>query len=485
MAGGSPVGLAGMRTHPVSRGALCPLGFGAHQLLWHPTRLRTVHPRGTAASWDEARAAFAKASTEGPVAIVDGFPGRAASSVFESFIQKRNGIYRVALGSETRGLTPYEAWTGVPADALGYDFDNAQTIVSFGAPLLDGWGTPGRFTRLWAARAAGQRDPQLRLIQAETSLSRTGARAWRRITIRPGSEAALAAGIARVLLEEKLVSARGPMPPLTLDESAQQSGISADSIRDLARTIVAHSPAVAIAVDENPAVAALNVALGAVGAPGGIVQRSKRTKPSISAEAELPRLRAVLIDSTVPWDFVPKTDAEVFRFAAWDGGSTRTDWLLPAPAFLEELTDVPAAPGSAVATYAVASALVKPPAEVLSAAQFLQSIDPALIPVENVIHARCQELFRGRRGTVCAQESMPIAKIASVEKLEEQLRNGAVWIDEPQNFGALRSELKEWPANPAVPLSRSAEWRAPVLPPLATKLYEESSLLERREGRNA
>jgi hypothetical protein len=485
MAGGSPVGLAGMRTHPVSQGALCPLGFGAHQLLWHPARLRTVRHRGTATSWDEARAAFAKASSEGPVAVVDGFPGRAASSVFESFIQKRGGIYRVAFGSETRGLTPYETWTGVPADALGYDLEGAQTIVSFGAPLLDGWGTPGRFTRLWTERAAGQTDPQLRLIQVETSLSRTGARSWRRITIRPGSEAALAAGIARVLLEEKLVSARGPMPPLTVDESAQQVAIGADALRDLARTIAARLPAVAIATDDNPAVAALNIVLGAVGARGGIVQRSKATKPSISAEAELPRLRAVLIDSTVPWEFVPKTDAEVFRFAAWDGGSTRADWLLPAPAFLEELTDVPTAPTSAIATYAVAAGQVKPPAEMLSAAQFLQSIDPAVIPIESVIHARCQELFRARRGTVCGRESTPVAKIATVQKFEEQLRDGAVWIDEPQKFGALRCELREWPPKTAVPVTRTAQWRAPVLPPLATKLYEESSLQERLDGRNA
>jgi hypothetical protein len=39
-----------------------------------------------------------------------------------------------------------------------------QTIVSFGTPLLDGWGIPGQFTRLWAEQAAGQNDPQLRLI---------------------------------------------------------------------------------------------------------------------------------------------------------------------------------------------------------------------------------------------------------------------------------------------------------------------------------
>jgi hypothetical protein len=68
------------------------------------------------------------------------------------------------------------------------------------------------------------------------------ARAWQRSAIHPGGEMALAAGIARVLLEEQLVQARGPMPPLTLAQSAEQSGLSTDAIRDLARLIVGRPP---------------------------------------------------------------------------------------------------------------------------------------------------------------------------------------------------------------------------------------------------
>ena len=60
MASGWPVGLSGEKTHPNSRGALCPLGFGAHQLLWHPRRMRTVRHRGNASTWAEAQAAFQK-----------------------------------------------------------------------------------------------------------------------------------------------------------------------------------------------------------------------------------------------------------------------------------------------------------------------------------------------------------------------------------------------------------------------------------------
>lgn len=501
MAAGWPVGVAGVASHPVSRGALCPLGFGAHQLNCHPQRLRAVRHGASPSSWGDARAAFAKACSEGTIVVIDGWPGRAASDVLETFAKNRSGQYRVVQSPETRALLPYEAWSGVPAAALGYDLENAQTIVSFGAPLLDGWGTPGRFTRLWAERAAGMRadgmtDPQLRLIQVDTELSRTAARAWQWVPVHAGSEGALAAGVARVLLEEKLVPARGPMPALTLAEAADQTGFGTDAIRDVARTMVARIPVVAIAKDGDPAIAALNVVLGAVGTRGGIVRRSKNAKSYTFAETAIPQARAVVIDSTVPWDFVPQIDAEVFRFAVWDGGarsnhgSSKAEWLLPAPGFLEELTDIPTAPALVVETYAIAPSLVKATHETQTAAQFLASIDPSLPTTEKIIHTRCADLFRGRAGALYAQEITPVAKVASVQKLEERLSKGEVWVgaegtSEALHREHLRCELKEWPAAAGSVHSEdwAAMWPAPVLPPLALKLYQESSLREPPERR--
>lgn len=320
----------------------------------------------------------------------------------------------------------------------------------------------------------------------EETLSRTAARAWQWVPIREGGENALAAGLARVLLEERLVSAHGPMPPLTVADAAAQTGLTSAAIQALARTIIARTPAVTIASDDNPAIAALNVVLGATGARGGIVRKSKRAESYISADAAIPSARAVLIDSSVPWDFVPQTDAEVFRFAAWDGGSSKADWLLPAPGFLEELTDVPTAPTSAIETYAVAPSLVKAQPSVQSAAQFLGGLDSSLSPVEKISHARCEEIFRGRNGTVMGQETTPLANFASAQKFEEQLWQGAVWVGEPPRAESLRCQLKEWPmaVASAPPDTWSCRWRAPVLPPLASKLYQESTLREPPEKRN-
>jgi Molybdopterin oxidoreductase/Molybdopterin oxidoreductase Fe4S4 domain len=487
-AAGWPVGIAGVSGNPLTRGALCPLAFGAHQLNWHPRRVRTVEHKGTASSWNDAHAAFAKACSEGPVVIIDGRPGRSASSVLSSFAEKSGGSYRVTVSPETRAFLPYESWSGVPSNSLGYDLENARTIVSFGAPLLDGWGIPGRFTRLWAERAASTNDPHLRLIQIENSLSRTASRAWKWINIRSGSESALAAGLARVLIEEKLVAARGPMPEVMLSELAVQSGINESQLRELARAIVENPPVLGIANDQNPHIAALNVVLGAVGVRGGIVCKSKGAEKYVSADGEIDGARAVVIDSSVPWDFAPETDAEIFHFAAWDGGYAKSQWLLPAPGFLEELTDVPSAPTSATQSYAVAPQLAKPAFEAYSAAQFLGRIDPSLPTLEAVIRGRCERIFRERSGNLYGKEITPITKFDSSQKLKAELEAGnAMWIGDPTSLPGVRCELKNWPTA-IIAESRQnwvSTWNAPVLPPLATKLYRESNLRDETDGRTA
>jgi menaquinone reductase, molybdopterin-binding-like subunit len=486
MAGGWAVGVAGLNTHPLSRGALCPLAYAAHQLNWHPQRLRVVQHRRNPSSWEQARAAFAKASKEGPVVIIDGYPGRAASALFETYTEGRDGSYCVVPSPEIRALTPYESWTGVPAHCLGYDLENTRIIVSFGAPLLDGWGTPGRFTRIWADRAAGRSDPELRLIQIDSSLSRTAARAWRWVRTREGTHAALASGLARALLEQNLVPAHGPIPATTLAESAVQCDISTEAILELARSLVAKSPTLVIARDNSPAIAALNVLLGSVGARGGVVRHSQHSNRRSYTGSEVQNARAVLIDSSVPWNFMPQTDAEVFRFAAWRAASTKADWLLPAPGFLEELTDVPTPPASSLASYAVAPPLVKSATEVHSTAQFLSSIDARLSPTEKMIYTRCEDLFRRRAGTVHAHNAIPISELASVQKLEEQLWQGAVWVGEPSP-DKLPCRLQEWPsATPSSPPDDGiTDWIPPVMPALASKLYVESTLREAPERRKA
>jgi hypothetical protein len=279
-------------------------------------------------------------------------------------------------------------------------------------------------------------------------------------------------------MEERLVAARGPMPLESLSDLAAKTGLAPETIQELARSLVERGPVVAISAGDNPSVAALNVILGAVGARGGIVRRGGGTKSPVPAEALTGRMRAVLIDSTVPWEVAPNVDAEVFRFAAWHGGTTTADWLLPAPGFLEALTDVPTPPGSAIETYAVAAPLTPAAEGSKDAARYLAEIDPAAGSVEDAIKARCEAIYRGGKGMLVRTEAAPLKSLGSAAKLYEELGNGAVWSGEAPIPGGLRCDLKEWPRPSGMesPAGWTADWTAPVLPPLAAKLYRESGL---------
>ena len=194
--------------------------------------------------------------------------------------------------------------------------------------------------------------------------------------------------------------------------------------------MVENRPVLAVAADGNPAIAALNVLLGAVAAPGGIVQKKGDFPAHVRLDPFPASFRAVLVDSTVPWEFVPQTDAEVFRFAAWDGGGNRAGWLLPAPGFLEELTDVPSRPlplSRRMRWPRIWSRLQRSPER-----RTVPGADRSHIAGGGESHPRAlREIFRARQGTVYGEHPIAVTKIDSAQHFEEQLRQGAVWMGDP------------------------------------------------------
>ncbi len=176
-----PVTLAGVAEHPLSNGTLCPVGLGAHHLAYHPGRLshpvRRSRKFGTseqqAVSLDEATHAIAEAirstSAEESVAILDLQPGRSISRVYRQLLAHLpNGAYVLGPVVEDATLVMCARMSDADEHSLGYDLENARTIVSFGAPLFDGWGTPGRMMRAgrepekaWTAHHSPGRDPAI------------------------------------------------------------------------------------------------------------------------------------------------------------------------------------------------------------------------------------------------------------------------------------------------------------------------------------
>ena len=209
------VKIEGMKGHPVNQGGICALGLSGLQLLYGPTRIKTplkrVGKRGEGQwakiSWEQAISEIAEKldglRTSGNAHTIAGIAGSRQGTV--SQLLKR---FLTAYGSPNFFHAPSSADTyqlvlqymnGVSASP-GFDLENADFILSFGSGLLDGWGAP---VRMFKANT-GWRKAKTRVIQIEPRLSRTAAKADRWITITPGTEAALALGVAHVLIKEML-----------------------------------------------------------------------------------------------------------------------------------------------------------------------------------------------------------------------------------------------------------------------------------------
>jgi Fe-S-cluster-containing dehydrogenase component len=134
-----------------------------------------------------------------------------------------------------------------------HDFAKARYIVSFGADFLETWLSPTENQRGFAT-AHGYHDGEMaRHVSFAPRLSLTAMNADRHFTIRPGSEAAVALAMAGVILAER-TSAPGDASGLkatlaawTPDKAAEASGVSADSIRRVAREFVSAAPSLAVA----------------------------------------------------------------------------------------------------------------------------------------------------------------------------------------------------------------------------------------------
>jgi len=217
------VKIEGRTDYPVNPGGICPLGAGGLQLLYDETirftgPMKRVGPRGAGqfqpVSWKEALQTLAgriqalrKEGRPEALAAVDGH--RRDSTVghlVERLLQ--------AVGSPNTLRMPTIEDTYATANLLmqgtdgpmAYDLENADFILSFGCGLIEGWGAPGRVIDAWGRwheDVSKKNEPQI--AQAESRASNTASKADIWIAPKPGSEAALALGMAHVMIRENLV----------------------------------------------------------------------------------------------------------------------------------------------------------------------------------------------------------------------------------------------------------------------------------------
>lgn len=286
--------LRGNPDHPVTRGFLCPKVTKYLDRQYSPDRLlypqrragRKGEGRFERISWDEALGAIADrlgaiAREHGSEAILP-YSYAGNMGLLNAAGMDRRFFHRLGASRLDRTICA-EAGTSALNATMGYrygvdpeQFPEARLILAWGANIL------GANPHLWPFVAEARRRGA-RFYVIDPVPTRTARLADRHFPVNPGSDAALALGIAHVILRENLqdrdyieqhtqgfpefAALAGRYPP---DRAAELTGIPAADIIALAREYAT----------AKPAVIRLNYG----------VQRSERGGASVRAISALPAL---------------------------------------------------------------------------------------------------------------------------------------------------------------------------------------------------
>jgi menaquinone reductase, molybdopterin-binding-like subunit len=531
--GPRPVAVAGEGGHPLGGGA-CAFGLTLHHLAYHPLRLtgpavrtngRTEALALDAAVGNIARAVQTARTSGQKVMVLDRRPGRVVSTAWRELMDALPhgpGLYATHPGeSETLAVLQRAVVPAGPG-ALGLDLEKTRTLVSFGAPVLDGWGRPAR---VLAARKG------LRVVQIDTWRSPSAALADEWIAIPPGAEGPLALALAQVIVSEEKTpvgeDVRRALAGFSPVRAAALTGVAAEKIEALARELVRQSPAVAIGggdpgsgplpQDAERAIALLDVVLGSVGREGGFVPRrplpeaaddAARTGATTLADVPAGSVGVLFLDAAddgraLPWPLLRRTlakDAVVVSLSPFDGPlAGEAGVLVPAPAPLEAWDEVLPTADASVASYAISAPVLPVPPGATDTVAFLQSLASALkVEVgktthEERLHARVAAIRSANQGRLVARTDTGYAEQATADAnaLWTALVAGGCWIDERQGTTPVETRAplpsaaarEAWSQPDAVPnglrlVATAARGAAGTTPasPLLSKLYQESDL---------
>lgn len=322
VADGKVVKLEGSPMHPVNVGALCPKGQAAPELLYNPDRLTGPIKRDRATgqvtpiAWDEAAQLVAEKLTAArqaghpeSVAMLYGDTRGQQRSFFARFMEAVGSPNMVSKESLNTAAAKLGVWLTQGTYALPvYDLENSNFILSFGGNLLEAGWNPQRTISGWTYGRRGRANRN-KIVVIDPRQGIQGSKADEWIPIKPGTDAALALGMAYVIIKSNLFDSdfvhnysfgfddftgeggktRKGFKSFVLEnfepkKVEQITGVSAITLARLAGEFASNRPSVAIlpgkggllngsigGVYAAMAVHALNALVGAIEAPGGVL----------------------------------------------------------------------------------------------------------------------------------------------------------------------------------------------------------------------
>src|SRR5262245_59532677 len=212
--------LEGAPEHPVNSGGLCPRGQAGIQITYHPDRvtqpLKRSGSRGDgrydAISWDDAIGevvsrlnALEAAGNQKLLACLARGGGNHRDVLIRQFLGRFGAPTPVTyelFGDEV--LRRANALSFGREQLPTFDLANARHVLSFGADFLGTWNSPVSQAESYGAMRQGRCGVRGSFDQVESRMSQTGANADEWVPAKPGTEGAVALGLAHVIMSEKL-----------------------------------------------------------------------------------------------------------------------------------------------------------------------------------------------------------------------------------------------------------------------------------------
>jgi anaerobic selenocysteine-containing dehydrogenase len=279
----------GKEDHIVNAGGVCLLGLCGPQLLYSPTRvkspLKKIKGKLRKISWEDAitelseKLSGLREEKSEKVVTIAGNSESLSSLLLKRFLKAYGSpnYFKTATMNDTYKQV-IKAMHGVTATPA-FNIDKADYVLSFGSGIIDGWGSPVNSIK---ANSTGV-DRKRILVQVESRMSNTAIAANQWVPIKPGTEIALAYGIAALVLSKKSISGTANLKSFLKKYSVAKvsatTGIDASVIKDIANKF-ANKKSIAIcgkgagntagSFDEFAAVHTLNLLVNNINKKGGV-----------------------------------------------------------------------------------------------------------------------------------------------------------------------------------------------------------------------
>ncbi len=449
--------IEGNPEHPVNRGRLCARGQALLQELYHPDRVQQPLKRSGARgsgefrkiSWAEGLSLLTaklkelqrEHATDGLAMLTPQLSG-ALSTLVSTFMRSFGSPRHLScelLAADWLRLAGRQSF-GQPGLPF-YDLAETRYLLSFGADFVESHLSPVQYGNAFGRMRQGRDTVRGHFTYVGGRMSLTGASADRWMPARPGSEGALALGMARLILDESLfdkaaLAANGLRPETVLGRLqaydlphvAELTGLAQEMIAEVAREFATTRPSLAMAGEavafqtNGPesvrAIQLLNLLAGNLNRPGGVYpagsivgslagpENSFAALLALVESMRTGRIKLALIKGDPRYGTPPATGFQqaldqvpfIVSFSTLlDDTALQADLILPDHAGLESWGDVVPLAGSRHMVYGLMQPVVTPlhdtrqfPDVLLAVASGLGGTLAAALP-----HKSCLEFIKG------------------------------------------------------------------------------------------